>query len=179
MLKKLLEFKSEIDFSQFIKQDNGYCHYGYANMFWLEFVMNLMGYSSYSQKINRLKEFKDRGQLEVFYKNIGIEFKKSKHGYPTLATWSEYKVAIIVDSPYLKHFHSLFEQYKPEFEALVHLAIDGKDIRHTQDEIKRKANVKSINVVSSRGLEYSEFTHNENNWIKRFFLDLTEELKKN
>ena len=100
-----MKFKGQIDFKQFIRPSNNYCHYGFAQMFWLELVMNLLGYNSYRSKIARLKELKEFNQLESFYKNIGIDFHKAKNQYPTLATWCEYKVGIDYHSPYLNELY--------------------------------------------------------------------------
>ena len=101
-----MKFKGQIDFKQFIRPSNNYCHYGFAQMFWLELVMNLLGYNSYRSKIARLKELKEFNQLESFYKNIGIDYH----------------------SPYLNELYVWLTHFKQDIQNLVHIAVDGKDI---------------------------------------------------
>ena len=98
-----MKFKGQIDFKQFIRPSNNYCHYGFAQMFWLELVMNLLGYNSYRSKIARLKELKEFNQLESFYKSIGIDYH----------------------SPYLNELYVWLTHFKQYIQNLVHIAVDG------------------------------------------------------
>jgi len=196
MLNKLLNFKKEIKFEKIVKKDNGYCKYGFENLFWLELVLKLLGFDSYREKINQLKYLEEENKLDIFYKNLGIQFKtKDKYGknnYPCLATWSQYKRGIILeDYDYVKELESkindLISSSENDInidintllnkEDLLQISVDGKFIKNTHPNAKKS--FKNINFVSNKQIIKSEKTENEARWIRDMFKSSTLDLKKN
>lgn len=169
LIQKIKEFKYKLCLDLILI--NGHLKYGNSNLFFIEFVLNLLGFKTIDSKIDYLLDLQEKDLLIKFYQSLGIKnFHRKSIGLdhiPAKSTFSEYKNTIQLNSPSLLLVNVRASKLKEiiEKEALIHIAIDGKDIRNTGSK-KYVSNIKSIHLYGHNHLFYSEFTNNENTWIK-------------
>jgi hypothetical protein len=169
LIQKIKEFKDKLCLDLILS--NGHSKYGNSNLFFIEFVLNLLGFKTIDSKIDYLLDLQEKDLLIKFYQSLGIKNFHRKsidlNHIPAKSTFSEYKNTIQLNSPSLLLVNVRAAKVKEiiEKESLIHIAIDGKDIRNT-GSTKHAGNIKSIHLYGHNLLFHNEFTNNENNWIK-------------
>lgn len=169
LIQKIRQFKDKLCLDLILS--NGHSKYGNAHLFFIEFVLNLLGFKTIDSKVDYLLDLQKKGLLITFYQALGIKKFHRKsidlNNIPAKSTFSEYKNTIQLNSPSLLLVNVRAAKVKEiiEKESLIHIAIDGKDIRNT-GSTEHAGNVKSIHLYGHNLLFYNEFTNNENNWIK-------------
>ena len=175
--REFKKIKNILKLNKYVKKSSNYCTYGYENLFWLEIVLSLLGHLSLREKVGFLVFLEDKGKLANFYKNIGIKYRRtSKNKIPSIATFSQYKRSFICkEMDYTHLVKSLSKSIKSN--DYYHISIDGKDIRNSGKCLKGRDNVKSIHCVYDKMLIYSDYTQNENQWIKNNFSNVIQYFK--
>lgn len=169
LIQQIKEFKDKLCLDLILS--NGHSKYGNSNLFFIEFVLNLLGFKTIDSKIDYLLYLQEEDLLIKFYQSLGIKNFHRKsidlNHIPAKSTFSEYKNTIQLNSPSLLLVNVRAAKVKEivEKESLIHIAIDGKDIRNT-GSTKHAGNIKSIHLYGHNLLFYNEFTNNENSWIK-------------
>jgi hypothetical protein len=174
LYQQLKQIKRELNLSFYVKESSNYCTYGYENLFWLEIVLCLLNQRSLREKVEYLRFVEDEIGLANFYKAIGLNFKKMNK-IPNISTFSRYKKAFTKSK--IDYSHLIGNVLQKVKERVIHLSIDGKDIRNSGNGRNGKDNVKSIHVMFNKYLLYSDKTRNENHWIKHHFKALINTLK--